>query len=357
MARILSFFTVNLVSDSPGAAQFYNKVSQAGKVLVLDLGFLGDTVQLIPACHRIRQALPEAELHVMVADHIKDILRVTPWIDKVLGYPRHPRSEPLPRDFPRVRQLRRERYDAVINLNGSDRSSILTGLSGAPLRLGRVPPKVAAFWKWCYTDWVNVPHGRMPVYRARLQCLDRAGFPSIEPDFGVEIPADVAATVADKLDPATGYLHVSPFTTLDYKELPEAVLAEFIDRFQAAHPETRLAISCAPNQRERSKLDALLARLQVQPWRVFPGDLSLVELAALIAGARMHIGGDSGAMHVAFMAGAPTLIWFRNYDNLVEWMPDGGRHRHVIGEESERGLQGITAQDLLNAANAMLAAR
>ncbi|QYY37389.1 glycosyltransferase family 9 protein [Ruficoccus sp. ZRK36] len=354
MARIFSFFTVNVVSDSPDAAHFYEKIRQARKVLVLDLGFLGDTVQLIPACRRIRQALPEAELHVMVADHIKAVLRLTPWIDRVWGYPRFPKSESLLKDLPRVKQLRRGKFDAVINLNGSDRSSILTALSGAKHRLGRVPPKPALFWKWCFTDWVYAPFGQMPVWQARWNCLDGAGFPQAEPDFGAEIPAEVRASAAEKLGEAGEYLHISPFTTLDYKELPIPQLAAFLNQLNAESGR-RLVISCAPNERECGKLRELRAALNFEPWRVFDGSLSLLEVAAAIAGAQLHIGGDSGAMHLAVMMDTPTFTWFRRYDNLVEWMPTGEKHWQVIGEASEQGLQGITPEAMLEKAREALA--
>ncbi len=356
MARILSFFTVNIVSDSPGAGVFYEKIREARKVLVLDLGFLGDTVQLIPACHRIRQALPEAELHVMVADHIKEILQLTPWIDQVLGYPRFPKSENLVRDLPRVRQLRRTHYDAVINLNGSDRSSILTAFSRAPHRLGRVPPKVPMFWKWCYTDWVSVAHGKMPVYRARCQCLDRAGFPPFNEGFGVEIPDELRQRVAQKLGEPGEYLHVSPFTTLDTKELPLPLLTDFLNRLHEAEPARKLVLSCAPSERELGRFRTLLDGLEFEPWRAFAGDLSLLEVAAVIAGARLHLGGDSGAMNLAFMVGTPTFTWFRQYENLVEWMPAGDKHWQVIGEASEQGLQGISVDAMLDKAREALAA-
>jgi len=37
--------------------------------MVLDLGFLGDTVHLLPALWRVRQTYPQAELHAAVAGH------------------------------------------------------------------------------------------------------------------------------------------------------------------------------------------------------------------------------------------------------------------------------------------------
>src|SRR5262245_6147559 len=90
---------------------FYDLAKDSKKILVLDLGFLGDTIHLIPALNIIRQSLSKAKLHVMVADHIVSILEVCPWIDKVLGYPRFPKGPKWYQDIGRVFNLRKEGYD------------------------------------------------------------------------------------------------------------------------------------------------------------------------------------------------------------------------------------------------------
>lgn len=331
------------------AITFYQEARAAERVLVLDLGFLGDAVHLIPALRRIREAMPRAHLEVIISEHIKDVLRLVPWVDTVRGYPRFPKSPGLFWHVPFIRELRAERWPVVVNLNGSDRSSILSWFSGAPLRLGRVPPKVPAFWKRCFTHQVAVPYAG-PVFRQRWECLSQAGFPGQSPVFAAEVPEDVRRTTKELTGGLRGYVHLSPFTTQDSKELPLPVLARIIDGWSTAHPEMPLAVSCAPNVRERGKLADLLAALRgPKPWRVFDGNLSLLELAGVIARSRLHLGGDSGALHLAFMLGVPTISWWRDYAGREEWMPEGPEHRALIGRESPGGLLGINAEALLAA--------
>jgi ADP-heptose:LPS heptosyltransferase len=99
--------------------------------------------------------------------------------------------------------------------------------------------------------------------------------------------------------------------------------------------------------REKEKLAALRGRLKFEPAAVFAGDLDLLELAGLIRRARVHLGGDSGALHVALMTGTPTLSWFRDYAGRVEWQPSGPRQRTVLGQPTPTGLAGISAKALL----------
>ncbi|MEO0795974.1 MAG: glycosyltransferase family 9 protein [Verrucomicrobiota bacterium] len=329
---------------------FFQAIQTAERVLVLDLGFLGDTIHLIPALHELRSALPNATIDVMAADHVKVILQVVPGLGEILGYPRFPKGPRWYQDFGRVSALRKRRYDAVINLNGSDRSSILTRATGARFRLGRVPPKPALFWPYCFSHTVDVQHGGRPVFQQRWECLEQAGFPvSAEPYFNVAVPADIDASVAEKLSGERGYIHVSPCTTQDHKELPMGELISLVDRLIEADGGQKVVLSCAPNDREREKMLTLLGGLKNEAWRVFSGDLSLLELAAVMGRATVHFGGDSGALHLALMMNAPTVSWFRDYGGKSEWLPQGPEHATILGVESPNGLKGISAEGLIAA--------
>ena len=44
---------------------FYSRTRTARKVIVVDLGFLGDTIHLIPALWDLKQAFQQASLQVM----------------------------------------------------------------------------------------------------------------------------------------------------------------------------------------------------------------------------------------------------------------------------------------------------
>lgn len=315
--------------------------------MLLDLGFLGDSIHLLPALWVLRQAYPEAELHVMVSEHVTKIMEVAPWIDKIWGYPRFPRGPKWYQDFGRIRRLRAAKFDVVVNLNGSDRSSILTGLSGARWRLGRRPEDAGpAFWSVMFTHIVEHPYKTELISTQRWQCLKKAGFPGEKPEVHIEIPAGAKASVLQKAGGNGGWIHVSPFTTEDYKELPAAQLSELLRDIRNRWPDKKIILTCAANERERRKMSALLASLDFQPWRVFSGDLDLLELAAIVQASCLHLGGDSGGIHLAWMTGVPTVAWFRRYDGLADWQPAGPGHCSVIGQRTPEGLLGVETSSL-----------
>jgi len=176
------------------SANFFKQTRDAKKVMVLDLGFLGDTVHLLPALWVVRQAHPHAELHCAVSEHVTSLLDCAPWVNRVWGYTRYPRHATLRENIQFIHRLRREKFDAIINLNGSDRSSWLTFLSGARNRLGRMPEDGGPpFWKHLFTARVNHPFRTELVCIQHCRCLEKVGFPPAQPGFHVEINPTICA--------------------------------------------------------------------------------------------------------------------------------------------------------------------
>jgi ADP-heptose:LPS heptosyltransferase len=248
----------------------------------------------------------------------------------------------------------------VINLNGSDRSSWLTFLSGARERLGRMPDDGGPlFWQRMFTAHVQHPFEPDPVYVQRCRCLEKAGFPSLPPEFHAEInPAHLHAANIAGTD-AGNYFHISPFTTADYKELAPGQFVEFIAALGKSCPEKKIVVSCAPTEREQKKMAELLALLPHQPWRVLAGNLNLTQLAAIIRHSALHFCGDTGTLHLAAMTNTPTVAWFWPNPGLRQWMPIGEKYRVVMGTNvpDAQFLQRVDTGELIRAAQSVLAGR
>jgi ADP-heptose:LPS heptosyltransferase len=341
-------------------ADFLERTRGAKKVMVLDLGFLGDTVHLLPALWLVRQAYPQAELHAAVAEHVTSLMTCAPWVNRVWGYMRYPRRATLKENWQMVSRLRREKFDVLINLNGSDRSSWLTFLSGARERLGRMPMSGGSWlWQRMFTASVQYPTLSEPSYLQKCRCLELAGLPANSPEFHVQINSDFLQTFDISPADAETYFHLSPFTTDDLKELPPGQLVEFITALEKIFPKKRWVISCAPTRRELQKMEALLALLPQKPWRVFAGNLNLTQLAAVIQKSALHFCGDTGTFHLAVMTQTPVVAWFWPNPGQRAWVPVDEQYRVVIGahEPGARHLGKIKTDELIATAQAVLAKR
>src|SRR3989442_3326812 len=102
------------------------------RILVLKLRYVGDVLLTTPVLSRLRESFPKAHLAMLVNPGTDDMVRDHPALDEVVVLERGG----LARQLRLVRDLRRRRFDLVIDLTDADRSALLSWLSGAPIRLG-----------------------------------------------------------------------------------------------------------------------------------------------------------------------------------------------------------------------------
>jgi len=324
---------------------------QARKVLVMELAGLGDNVHLLPALWLVRRQWPDAELHLMANAHVASLFKLAPWVNRIWPYPSQPK--PGLRDNLRwAGELRREKYDVVINTTGSDRSSLITWATRAPRRFGRRPSDGGPpGWRLLYTDVVEQPFYREPMFRQKWRCLAQAGFAAGgEPEFHVAIDPALRRAAGIEAEDEGTYFHVSPFTTANERELPAEQIVAIVAGLRAAHPDKRIALSCAASDRERDRMGALVARLREPPWRVYAGTLDVAALAAVIEKCACNLSGDTGSLHLAMMTRAPAVAWFRAHKGEKEWIPEGPQYRVLIAPGGEKdALHGIDTQAVLDA--------
>lgn len=335
---------------------FFEKTSTAKKVLVLDLGFLGDTVHLIPALWMIKQSYKNAVVDVAVSSNVVSLLVCFPWINKTWGYTRYPKHATFTESLGFLRALRKEKYDVVINLNGSDRSGWLGLLSGVPKRLGRLTSrgrrKVS---KLFFTDCVEYPYFLEPTFMQRCRCLEKAGFSYDTPEFHCEVKPETLEGVDITSDDKNQYFHISPFTTADRKELPMEILIELINGLNRKWPSKKIVLSCAPVAREINKMNELINRLSFIPWRVYSGNLALPQLVAIIASSCLHFSGDTGPIHIAVMTETPSISWFQP-SPFKDWVPYGENHKVIFGLDGyqESNIYGVFAGAIIDEAQVLI---
>ncbi|MEW6264670.1 MAG: glycosyltransferase family 9 protein [Thermodesulfobacteriota bacterium] len=114
-------------------------------ILIVKLSAIGDVVMALPFLAALRRAFPRARLTWLVEEAAADLLKNHPLLDRTIvsrrrtwwGELKQGRFREAFGDASRFwRELRRERYDLVVDLQGLLKSGILTILSGGRRRLG-----------------------------------------------------------------------------------------------------------------------------------------------------------------------------------------------------------------------------
>jgi ADP-heptose:LPS heptosyltransferase len=304
----------------------YHLTRTARKILALDLGFLGDSVHLVPALWEIKQHYPQAELHTLSAPVGAEALRLAPCVDRSWAFPLASPSPPWWRHWGLILALRRECFDLAFNFSGADRSIFLTALIGARWRLALAGGRQHFWSSWFIRNWTGRPNREVPVYEQRRQMLGACGFALEAPRWDLQLP-EAAMDWAEALVP-TGAVHFSISASNPLKEWPLEHWIELAKRFLAQRASARLIATGSSNPREQHRLGLLAAGVGDARLAVLPSGLTIAQLAAVLRRSSLHVGADSGALHLAVALGVPTLALFRQYAGTAEWLPRGPTHKH-----------------------------
>lgn len=327
-------------------------LQQARRIVVLDFGGLGDQIHSLPTLWMIRCNAAQAELHVIGAAGLHGPL--TPWIDRAHLY----RKQGLGGDLAFIGRIRRLAPDVAIAITASNHAVAFAGLSGATLRIAR---KADANKRWRWQPWlldavVEAPFHEIPMYRSRWNAFRQLGLDGDRPEFRVSIDAGLRRRHGISDD---GYLHFSASATDDRRDLPAAQTIALWNALHAQRPELPIVISGQDTERARKRLATLLDGIAFRPARVFDGTLDVQAFVSVMQGAALHVGPDSGGLHVARIAGTPSLSWFRPNHHLRNWLPDDPEHHlaFVAPESRDDGLHGLSTEVLVDAATRLLAGR
>jgi len=109
-------------------------------ILVIDFGQLGDVVLSLPALRAIRERFPHARITVAVGKPGGEIVKLSGYAIEVLEVDRVALRDgvklvSIGRIFKFVAQVRKSKYDFVIDLHSLSETNLLGFLSGAPRRL------------------------------------------------------------------------------------------------------------------------------------------------------------------------------------------------------------------------------
>lgn len=295
------------------------------RILVIKFWGLGSIALTTPALRALKRRFPDAELTFLTFAQNAALCRLIGAIDRVAVYDAGSTRAFLRSAVRLLRLLRRERFDAVLDLEFfANFTSLLTGLSGAPRTVGFRSPKV---WREAfYTE--QVPYTPVHIIDNFLAAAAALGAPADGDHLDAPRAGDVAAAALDRLLPADGRplicvnVNASP---LDFKRRwPLGAYRALIQRLLAHDTDSRVVLIGAPE--ERAYVADLVAALPAEPRLLdLSGRLSLEQLVALLERTALFIGNDSGPLHLAAAAGVPTVSFF-GPETPARYGPRGREH-------------------------------
>jgi len=234
-------------------------------------------------------------------------------------------------------ELRARRYDLLVHLSEQPRGAWLARTLGARYSVAPAIRERGAWWRRSFTHLYPVAPRRHQV-EVNLDALRRIGIqPAPAEKDVVFVPGAEAERKVEALLDGRPFVHLHPASRWTFKCWPAEKNAELIDRLSA--DGIKVVVTAAPVEAEKQFIDEILSKTSAKPLNL--AALTIKELGALTARARLFVGVDSMPMHLAAAMGTPALALF-GPSGEAEWAPWGAAHRVVSSSHTCRpcGLDG-----------------
>lgn len=301
------------------------------RALVVIMRHHGDVLLATPVFRALKRHIPGIDVDALIYSYAGDLLETCEHIDHIYSVDRQWKKNGLHRllreEWQLLGQLRERNYDLLVVLTDQWRSIFLS-------RVLRPKESVAlsfakrqrAFWNNSFTrNYPAIEHRYMvDLHLDALRCL---GLPIDAEDEAVEL--NVGQSAKQSLNKrlresdvlSQPYVLIHPTSRGMHKCWQPAAYAAVINDLLSRGKQ--VVISAAPDNHEMAFVEAVLESCEGQPVDL-SGQLSLMELAALIQQAERLLCVDSVPMHMAAALGTPLLALFGPTDEL-QWAPSGAR--------------------------------
>jgi lipopolysaccharide heptosyltransferase II len=266
------------------------------RILVIKLRAIGDVLLSTIVLDSLRHAFPTAQIDFLTERSSREVVEGNRLLDSVIVFDAKSQS-----GLSLIREVRRRRYDLVIDLFGNPRSALVTYFSGARYRVGYR-------FKWrqyCYNVVIEPRGGEVHNTQFNLDALRAIGVPiqdesvvfpidDVSEEFAERFFREVKGTLVVALNPGGGW-----YTKRWQK------FAELGDVLVEKH-NTTIVLLWGPG--EQTTAEAIQQKMKHAAMLI--PRTSLKQLAAILKRCTALVTNDSGPMHIAAAVGTPVVAIF-----------------------------------------------
>ncbi len=278
------------------------------KILIIKPSSLGDVVHSLPFLNAIKTYFPKAEIHWVIAKGLEGLFENHPMINKVWiinkdEWKKIKNAKGTIKELNMLsRELKKEKFDLVVDLQGLLRSGMITAATGASIRIGFKEAREGS--RFFYTHKVA---GGKDVH-AVDRYLKIAGFLGCDLS-NITFPFPLYKQSASFYLPiAENYSVIVPGARWMTKRWP----SEKFGKLSSLLPLKSIIVGSSSDNDIANDIVSLSDGKAVS----LAGKTTLKELIEIIKGARFVVSNDSGPMHIAAALGIPVISIFGPTDPL-----------------------------------------
>lgn len=337
------------------------------RILIVRTDRIGDVLLSTPVIKTLRDNYPNAYIAMMVSPYAKDIVEGNPYLDAVIIYDKDGKHKSWRRSLKFARNLKKRRFDLAVILHPTNRSHIVTFLSGIPRRIG-YNRKLG----FLLTDKVEHTKqlGQKHELEYNLELLRCIGIEVYDKNIFIPLRRDSEKWAdeflkQERVKETDALLAIHPGASCLSKIWPNERFSIVADKLSDKYGFKVLVIA--------GPKDITLAQNVIKgmnkPAINLGGKTSVSQLASLLKRCSLLISNDSGPVHISCAVGTPVIsIFARSQKGLSpkRWGPLGKKDRILHGQagcveclahnckKSFACINAVTVDDVLNAADLVL---
>ena len=276
------------------------------KILVEKFRLIGDVLLTTPLLENLRHFYPDAEIHFALNRGTEEMITQNPCVNKIHIYERDKvkNANIFSKIWYEIKfalDLRREKFDIVIQTTEGDRGLILAILSGAKEIIAY--PTRHAYLNKFITKSLENPY-RKHIIEANLDPLYELGFTPISKKVRLYFD-DFSEKFSDL---PQNFIHIHLISSKFFKCISDELSAKIID-FCEIDLGIKVVITGDKNEYEMQRNEQILSLCKSNPIK-FLGNLNLKEVVFLNSKARLFIGVDTSIMHISAANNTPVIAFF-----------------------------------------------
>lgn len=279
-------------------------------ILVVKLSAIGDVIHALPVSYAIKETFPDAHLTWVVEPPARELLDDNPYIDDIIVFEKKKFKESLGgflSNFgPLRKRLKDGHFDIALDLQGLGKSAALAYFSGATVRYGTCNMRE-------FSDKISMPvqgpnrNGHiveryLDVARAIGCRVDEVKFPMVISERDKELVPKILAKAGVPL--GVRYAVMAVGANWPNKRWPTSSYARLSDWF---YSKKIIPVFVGGGAVDEGLVAEICAKAEIPPINLV-GRTSLKQLAQVILGSKIMIGGDTGPVHLAAGLKVPTVM-------------------------------------------------
>ncbi len=302
-------------------------LNRVERLLILKVSSMGDIVHASPVAAALKRAFPHLYIGWIAEDRHAGVIEGSPRIDRLHIIPHKAlRRKPFGREARQVlmqiaREVRAERYQVALDLQGLLKSAIWGVLGRVPIRYGAhrmreltplllrripIPEHPDRHVVQQYLDaarWLGAPGEFPDLYTSPSD----AHLPEPPVEFPLYVPEEARRQVAHKLASlgvdGKPIISLNPSAGREWKRWDIAKFAELSDRIEAEWGIATVFVG-GPGDKP---LEERLRELKRRPLRSLIARTTLKEAMAVVERSAVHLCGDTGTAHIAAAFRVPVV--------------------------------------------------